>query len=499
MPRLPLLGGAYQARNVVANAQKCVNLFPELNPQSSQAPVPVTHYQTPGIRLLATPSYPAVGRCIYRATDGQGFAVIGNKVFYVDPNWALTELGTIGNAATPVSMADNSIDIVLVDGSINGYVINLSSHAFSQISDPAFYGADRVDYLDTFFLFNRPGTNQVYSSLSNSVSFDALDIAGKTGGADFVSTLIVKHREAWILGLFTSEVWGLVGGADFPFAPLQGAFMDHGCVARYSIAKADVAIFWLSQDSQGHRMVMRSKGYKAEVISTRALDVEIQSYQRVDDAIGYTYQQGGHTFYVLTFPQADKTWVFDLSTEQWHQWAYIDNNGTLHRHRGNVGTFLYGQNAVVDYQNGKLYALDPNKFTDNGQPIVRIRSFPHILNDGNRLTISRVLADVGVGDIEGLAVDDVQVSDFNWDFNNDFGATPTTLLAPRIFLRWSINRGKSYGTAVAQRMGSTGQYDKWPSWAPIGMGRDFVFELSWSINGPAALNGVFYVPKEHAS
>lgn len=496
--RLPLLGGAYYAKSFSANAQKCVNLYPELNPQSSQAPVPVTHYHTPGLRLLVTPDYPAVGRGAYRATDGQCFCVLGDKVFTVGPppNWTLTHIGTIKQGTNTVSMADNGIDVVLVDGTNNGYVINLSTLAFSQIVDPAFYGADRVDYLDTFFVFNRPDTNQWYCSLSNSVSFDSLDIAAKTGGADFISSVIVKHREAWVLGLFTSEIWSLVGGADFPFAPNQGAFIDHGSIAKYSVAKVDVSVFCLSQDSSGRGLVMQSKGYNFEVISTRALENEIQQYQRIDDAIGYIYQQGGHTFYVLIFPQADKTWVYDLSTQQWHEWAWVDNNGKLHRHRGNCYAFMHGENVVIDFQNGKLYALDPNKHTDNGQPIVRVRSFPHVVADGNRISISRILADVGVGDIEGYATEDVTVSDFNWDFNNDFGATPSTLIAPRIFLRVSRNKGKSYGTAIERRMGSTGQYNTWPRWAPIGISRDFVFELSWSINGPAALNGVFYEPKQ---
>ncbi len=46
MARLPLLGGAYTARSVIANAQKCINLYPEKN--QSDSPVPLTHYQRPG-------------------------------------------------------------------------------------------------------------------------------------------------------------------------------------------------------------------------------------------------------------------------------------------------------------------------------------------------------------------------------------------------------------------------------------------------------------------
>lgn len=475
MPRIPLLGGAYQAKSFIANAQRQVNLYCEANPERNQSPTPFTHYQTPGLRTLCAGPQPEAVRGLYRATNNEGFCVIGQGAYFINQDWTLTHLGNLAPGSNPVSMSDNSLDLVIVDGSINGYVVNLETHAFSQIIDPAFYGSDRADYLDTFFLFNRPNTNQFYCSLSNSVSFDGLDIAAKTGGADFIQSVIVKTSEAWPIGLFTAEVWGLVGGTDFPFARVPSSVIDHGCVAKYSIAKADVSIFLLSQDSQGRGFVMQSKGYKFEIISTRALEVEIQSYSRIDDAIGYTFQQGGHTFYVLIFPQADKTWVYDMSTQQWHQWAWLDNNGVLHRHRSNCYAFIYGQNVVGDFANGKLYALDPNVYTDDGQPITRIRSFPHILDDGKRVTVSMFMADVGVGDIQGLLIE----------------------AEPKISLRWSQDRGKSFGDAVQQNLGSTGQYDTWPKWSPIGMSRDFVFELSWSINGPVALNGAFIEARPH--
>lgn len=497
MPRIPLLGGAYQAKSLLANAQKCVNLYPEANPQSSQAPVPVTHYGTPGLRLLNGEAYPASVRCLYRATNNEGFCVIGGKVYFINPDWTLTHLGDIAQGATPVVMSDNSIDIVIVDGTINGYVINMATHAFSSINDPAFYGSTGVDYLDTFFLFNRPGTNQFYSSLSNSVSFDPLDVAAKTGGADFVSRVIVKTSEAWPIGLFSAEVWGLVGGADFPFARVPSSIMDHGCVAPYSLTKADVSIFMLSQDAQGQCIVLQSKGYKFERISTHALEVEFQTYSKVSDAIGYTYQQGGHLFYVLIFPQADKTWVYDVSTGQWHQWAWVDNNGKLHRHRSNCYAFIYGENVVGDFANGKLYALDPNKYTDDGQPIVRIRTFPHLIDNGNRVTYAKFMADVDAGNILAHMTEDVDVSDFNWDFNADFGASPPVREVPQLSLRWSDDRGHSWGNPVRQALGSTGQYAMMPRWSPLGMARDRVFELSWAINAPVALNGAFVEASPH--
>ncbi|MFE1676613.1 hypothetical protein ACFMJE_18460, partial [Acinetobacter baumannii] len=79
-------------------------------------------------------------------------------------------------------------------------------------------------------------------------------------------------------------------------------------------------------------IVYRAVGYTGKRISTHAIEYAIQSYSTITDAIAFTYQQEGHSFYVLTFPTADKTWVFDVSTELWHERAgFVDGEFTRHR------------------------------------------------------------------------------------------------------------------------------------------------------------------------
>jgi hypothetical protein len=118
---------------------------------------------------------------------------------------------------------------------------------------------------------------------------------------------------------------------------MNGAFIQHGCAAKYSVAQMGDALFWLSQDKQGGNVVLKGQGYQAERISTHAIEVAIASYAVKSDAIGYTYQQEGHQFYVLTFPTADRTWVYDLVTGEWHERVWLDSDGVEHRHRGISG------------------------------------------------------------------------------------------------------------------------------------------------------------------
>jgi hypothetical protein len=465
--RVPLTSGAYAAKSIIANAQRCVNLYAEANPQD--APAPFTYYPTPGLTLISTPPVAGESRGIYTATNGKRYEVVGANVYYVDASNTYASIGTLQSLSGPVSMVDNGTSVFVVDGSTTGFTIDLTSNKMTQCTDPAFYGADKVDYVDGYFVFNQPGTQHFYISLFNDIAFDPLDIASKSTYADNLVTHAVMHREIWLFGELTTEVWYNTGASDFTFGRMPGVFIEHGCAAKHSVAKIDLALFWLSKDLQGQGIVFAGKNYSAERISTHAIEQEFSTYDRIDDAIGFSYLQGGHAFYMLSFPAANKTWCFDTATGQWHQRGYLEVDGSFSRHRANCHSSNAGRNLVGDYQTGAVYALDPSSYTDNGNAIVRVRSFPHISGaDGNRVLFRQFIADMEVGN--GL---------------------PGDTAPPEVRLRWSDDRGASWGNAVTASLGKVGEYLTSIQFQRLGYARDRVFELSWSVPVKTALNGAW--------
>lgn len=488
MERMPLLGGAYQSRSLISGAQRCINLYPEKN-DDPQAPVPVTHYPTPGLTLRGTPPMAGPCRCVYRATNGALYTVVRRKVYRVSATWVYTEIGTLNvDLPTLVSMADNGLAIVVVDGTSVGYAINMADDDFAQISDPNFYGATRANYVDTFFAFNTPGTIQwqislplvTFDNLTAGVitpgnlypAFDPLDVAGKTGSADPIATLIVMKGNPWPIGTLTSEIWYNSGGADFAFARVPNALVEHGCIAPYSVWQTDTSVFWLAQDREGKALVLRGNSdYSVEIISTTGIAFILQNLSDLTDAIGFCYQQNGHAFYVLTFPTANRTFAVELVTKQWHELAWTDPvNGTLNRHRANCCCYANSLVLVGDWQNGNIYELDPSNFTDNGNPITRLRTIPHIVAKGQRLRMDLFMADLQGGTL----------------------TSDTPDVPPKVYLRVSTDRGGSYGNKVEGVFGAAGDYGQFPFWRNLGYARDFVLELSWSEPINTALNGGFF-------
>jgi hypothetical protein len=215
-------------------------------------------------------------------------------------------------------------------------------------------------------------------------------------------------------------------------------------------------------------MVCRTNQFAAQQISTFALDDEMAAYATLDDATGFTYQIEGHFFYVLNFPTANKTWQYDLSTGQWNELTWLDQNGNFNRHRANCHASIYDTAVVGDWENGNLYAWDINTYTDNGSPIARVRSFAHSTDDNSdRIRYREFIANMEVGNGTGTH-DPVPV-----------------------FLRWSDTRGKSWGNAISGSLGLEGEYLTSIQFQRLGMARDRVFELSWSAPVKTALLGAW--------
>jgi hypothetical protein len=419
MTRISLQQGFYQSRSFIANAQRCLNLYPEGG--TDDAPSPTTCYPTPGLTLIGTNTPDFQVRCLYTASNGVLFGVIGANVGYFNSVFKWIQFGTLPTNSGPCYMKDNGIDVVLIDESTFGYSWALNNYStFAQINDPTglFVGSVNVEFLDSYFLFSVPNTAQFYCSLSNSLTFDPLYIVSKNGSPDFVAFLAVCQRYIWVLGTKTTELWYDAGATLFPFGEVQGTFFQHGCAAPASVAVSDTHVWWLGQDAQGQGVVYNGSNAQVTRISTHAIEQVISGFIQISDAIGMTYQQQGHTFYLLTFPAADRTFVWDDSEQLWHERCWMDANGFEHRHRANCMANAYGKVVCGDWENGNLYELDLNNYTDNGAPIKRVRGFPHLPTSYDPKT--------GLSHLEGKRI---RYDQFIADF--EAGGTPETeLFAP---------------------------------------------------------------------
>jgi hypothetical protein len=461
MNKSPILGGAYQARSINAADNRLVNLYSEVVPEGGKEAGFLV--RCPGTTFIATVGTGPI-RGLWRL-DNILYVVSGDKLYKLDTAYTITLLGTVGLGQEPVSMSDNGIQIFIACNP-NAYIYNINTGVFAQVTDPDFVGAVSVAFIGGYFVFNEPDSQRIWvSDLYDGTSVRPLQFASAEAGTDNVKTLIADHKEIWIFGSNTIEVWYNSGDINFPLSPISGAFIETGIRAHRSLAKCDNSLFWLGADNRGEGIIYRTNGYTPVRVSTHAIERAIQSYATINDAVGYSYQMEGHSFYVLTFPTANKTWVYDVATGLWHRRGYFNQtNGLFDRHRSNAQAY-YNRNVVVgDYENGNLYAFDLDVYTDNGDMMKWLRSWRALPTGSNNLkrTIHHSLqldCETGAGLASGQGSN------------------------PLVNLRWSDDGGHTWSNYHAASLGAGGAYGARVIWRKLGMTmklRDRVYEVTGS-------------------
>lgn len=466
------VGPAYTLKSVNVECQRCVNLYPEINEVGTGKEGEVAHLlNTPGLENLIEVGDGPI-RMVHVDPLNTMLVVSGEelyKVAFSGSIWSSTLVGTLNTLsgtviAASTLLANGDTITVMVDGT-DSYAYRVLSGVetfddFSGLSYSQVDGATHVVFIDGYFIYNSPDSNQFYVSEWGSFGTDPLSFASAEGDPDKIMALIANHRDLWIVNERTTEVWSNTGNADFPFERLSGGFLEKGCVAPYSLAKIDGTILWLGRDQSGHGAVYAASGLTPQRISTHAIEREIQTYDidSITTADSYTYNEGGHSFYVLNFPSA--TWVYDLTTKLWHERAYNDE-GTLTRHRTSYHAFLplYGLHIAGDYENNKIYKLDDTISYDDDVPIIKIRSSPHVSAGLKRVFCKSFQLDMEVG----VGLDGgVQGSD------------------PTIMLDYSDDGGHSWSNEKFASAGAMGQYKTRAIWRRLGNFRDRVFRIKIS-------------------
>jgi hypothetical protein len=497
----PILGSAYVARSVNAADNRMINLFPEIIPEGGTEPAFLN--RAPGLNFLQTVGTGPIRGLWAHQTNGSDFYVVsGTEVYKLTGLTATpTKLGDVSGTG-PVSIADNGAVIFFA---CNGpsYTYYEPTGEFNQITDPNFPGAVTVAYIDNLFVFNEPNSQRIWSvdtvNPNNGdyiypLVFNALDFASADGSPDGVVAINVDHRQMWVFGTDSTEIWYNAGLANFPLTFIQGAFNEIGCVAPFTVAKLDNTLFWLGTDARGQGIVYRAQGYNAARVSTHAIEYAIAQYGNISDALAYTYQEEGHSFYVLTFPSANATWVYDVATQAWHERAGW-YNGAFTRHRSNCQCNFGGNIIVGDFETGNIYTFDLAVYADNGQPQKWLRSWRALPTGQNNLkrTAQHTLqleCESGVG-LNGPTVAEtiyLQTESGNYlitesgEYLISDETTPFTQGAdPAVMLRFSDDGGHTWSNEHWSKMGKIGEYYKRVFWRRLGMTlklRDRVYEIS---------------------
>jgi hypothetical protein len=449
--QIPFATESYKHRSLPISAQRCVNAYAEKEPQGAKTQIAVLGM--PGLTLFTT-----VGSGPIRGMHLMGgtlFVVSGMFLYQVNSNGTSTLLGGQVTGTNVVSMADNGTQVIIVNG-VNGWVWSAVA-GFQTINSINFFPSTSVVFFDSYFVLSRDGTNQFFiSAILDGTTFNGLDFASAEVSSDFVLAIVNQQENLLIFGQRTIETWYDAGAVQFPFLRVDGGTIERGTAAALTPIKEDNSVFFLGDDIVFYRL----DGTQLRRVSQHAIEEAWQNYITVSDAYTFSYTFEGHKFVVLTFPSANATWVYDISTGLWHERESWDlNNNSYGRWRGSYAIGAYNQVLVGDAFSGQIGFIDETVATEFGNTTRALMVSPVIHNDRKRLFHSR----------------------FELDMESGVGTATGQGANPQAMLDWSDDGGRTFKNfQLWHSIGAIGAYTQRLRWLRLGQARQRYYRLTIS-------------------
>ena len=283
----------------------------------------------------------------------------------------------------------------------------------------------------------------------------------------------MNHRELWVCGHRHIQPYQNTGSVEI-FDVIPGALIETGNISPFSPALLDNSILWVGEDDRGACVAWRSQGYTPQRISTHAVEADLSATANTANMVSYSYQNGGHFFWVIYVPGSQWSWTFDVAENLWHkraQWV----NGVNKAHKGWNHVYAFGKHLVGDWGSGNIYDMSMSYYDDAGSLIRRVRRAPTISDELKRVYHSEMRIEFAAG----LAPQPPLL-----DGNN----APR---APQVSLRWSDNAGETWGNEHWRGVGLSGEYGAFARWNRLGRSRRRVYEMVVTDPVPWALTDAY--------
>jgi hypothetical protein len=383
--RIPFVGPSSTVRSQNADDQRSVNVYLEYQKQGDGVSRPVALYGTPGLTLRATLASGATRGSI--ESNDYGYFVAGSHVYRISSAYVVVDCGAITTSTGRVGMATNGTEVLIVDGTA-GWLV--TGTVLTQIVDVDFpNGVTIAACLDSYFVVWGNGSQKFYwnETPGSGAAWDGLDFASVEGSPDELVGGVADHRQLWFIGTNSTEVYDNTGNADQLFQRSGNTFIEQGTVSPWTVQSFDNSVVWLSRNKDGQAIFIKSQGGSPVRFSTHAVETALAGYSTLSDAFAYVYQMQGHTFYVVTFPDCGcnldvrrgQRGVVRVAVEGFGNQRVPPSSLQLSRIRR-------GKHLVGDWETGKVYSLEADVYTDNGEAIRRLRR-TQTTSDGGKASV----------------------------------------------------------------------------------------------------------------
>ena len=449
MPRsqLPIPLGFYTSESLPFSAQRCVNWIPIV--AENDALNNKALFQAPGIKQLAD----------LKVNNGRGGQVVkevpyfinGNSLLSVSATGVVTNRGKIPGSGR-VSMANNGKFLVVVIPGVSAFVFNNVDDTLKQITDTDFRVSDTVVFKDGFFVFSASAGDVFFNSaLNDPFAYDALDFGSAEINPDKIVALHVNHNELFVAGLDTIELQQTIGGSGFPFQRINGANIQKGVKAKFSLIEFDNTFCFVGGGLNERSAIWKVTGSSSvQKISTNAIDKEIQKFtdDEVSKSFAMTYSEHGQFFAIFTFEStiiSSRTFVYNATASALSGgsvWFELQSGVTDNRWQVASILSAHGKLLVSDLTRSLIGELDKDTINYYGDPIFRSMT-------------TKPFENIGVSFFAG---------EFEATFESGVGLTTGQGADPQVRMDFSDDGGRTFSSEFSRSIGKIGEYNHRSIW-----------------------------------
>lgn len=244
--------------------------------------------------------------------NGVCYRVMGTKLVTVASNGVVTVLGDVGGSVNNLVSFDYSFDRLAIASGGRLYYWN---GTLTQVTDPDIGTVLDVVWVDGYFM-TTDGEFIVVTELNDPTQVNPLKYGSSEVDPDPVVALLKLRNEIYALNRNTIEVFDNVGGELFPFARIDGAQVQKGCLGTQACCVYLERIAFLGGGRNEAPGIYIGAAATTQKISTQEIDNLLLTYTEAQLTQVKLEARNDKNHQHLYVHLPDRTMVYDASASE---------------------------------------------------------------------------------------------------------------------------------------------------------------------------------------
>ena len=305
--QIPILNGIYTDSTPELRTAYPVNLVPV--PKASGIS---NSFLRPGDGIVSNGTGPGIDRGGINWRD-RLYRVMGTKLVEINSAGTVTTLGDVGGPIDQLVTFDYSFDQLAIASGGRLYYWNETT--LTQVTDPDLGLVLDVVWVDGYFM-TTDGEFLVVTELTDPTQVNPLKYGSSEVDPDPVVALLKLRNEVYALNRNTIEVFDNVGGELFPFARIDGAQIQKGCVGTQACCIYIERVAFLGGGRNEAPGIYVGAAAVTEKISTQEIDNLLLQYTEAQLSLVKLEARNDKNHLHLYVHLPDRTIVFDASASK---------------------------------------------------------------------------------------------------------------------------------------------------------------------------------------